>query len=148
MPHFTLTALPQSGPMLDMIVGASFPRILALQAEGRIAPPVQKIRALLDTGASCTCIDPTVLVALDLQPTGKTLMTTPSTGAIPVEADTYDVCIIIQPSGNQQPLMRAVISVCASELVHQGYHALMGRDILKDCYFTYNGSAKLFTLAY
>jgi hypothetical protein len=103
---------------------------------------------LVDTGASCTCIDPTVLLALGLQPTGKILMTTPSTGATPAEADTYDVCIIIQASGNQQPLFKAVISVCTSELVHQGFDALLGRDILGDCLFTYNGSAEFFTLAY
>ena len=75
-------------------------------------------------------------------------MTTPSTGATPVEADTYDVSIVIPISGNQEPLVRAVISVCTSELIHQGFHALLGRDILKDCQLTYNGSAEFFTLAY
>jgi predicted aspartyl protease len=134
--------------MLDMIVGASIPRILALQAEGQPVPAAQNIRALIDTGASCSCIDPTVLGALGLQPTGKTPVITPITGEHAIETDTYDVCITIQPSDNQQPLTRAVISVCAIVLVHQGFHALLGRDILKDCYFTYNGSAKLFTLAY
>lgn len=148
MPHFTLTASPQTGPMLDMVVNASMPRLLALEADGQPAPESQNIRALIDTGASCTCIDPTVLAALGLQPTGKALMTTPSTGAIPAEADTYDVCIFIPAPGNQQPLIKAVISVCTSQLIHQGFHALLGRDILKDCHFTYNGSAEFFTLAY
>lgn len=148
MSHFTLTAPSQTGPMLDMVVSASMPRLMALQAAGQPSPPIQNIRALIDTGASCTCIDPTVLVALGIQPTGKTLVITPSTGATPVDADTYDVCIVIPASGNQQPLVKAVISVCATELIHQGYHALLGRDILKDCHFTYNGSAEFFTLAY
>ena len=147
MPHFTLTYTTQTGPVLDMIVGVSGPRLEALQADGQTAPQVQNIRALLDTGASCTCIDPTVLRALDIKPTGKSLMMTPSTGAVAVEADTYDVSIII-PSGNQQPLIRPIISVCASELIHQGYHALLGRDILRHCHVTYNGSTGFFTLAY
>jgi hypothetical protein len=134
--------------MLDMVVTASMPRLLALQAEGQPVPVAQNIRALVDTGASCTCIDPAVLLALGLQPTGKTLMTTPSTGVTPVEADTYDVCIVISAPGNQQPLLKAVISVCTSELIHQGFHALLGRDILRDCLLTYNGSAEFFTLAY
>lgn len=147
MPHFTLMHTTQTGPILDMIVGVSGPRLEALQAEGQSVPPVQNIRALLDTGASCTCIDPTVLNALGLQATGKSLMMTPSTGAVAVEADTFDVSIII-PSGNQQPLVRPIMSVCASELIHQGYHALLGRDILRHCHVTYNGSAGFFTLAY
>jgi len=148
LPHFTLTAPEQTGPMLDMIVGVSVSRVVALQSEGQPVPASQNVRALVDTGASCTCIDPTVLIALGLQPTGKTLMTTPSTGATPVEADTYDVSIVIPISGKQEPLVRAVISVCTSELIHQGFHALLGRDILKDCHLTYNGSAEFFTLAY
>jgi len=147
LPHFTLTATAQTGPILDMIVAASGPRVQALIAEGKPAPNPQNIRALLDTGASCTCIDPSVLATLGLQPTGTTPMTTPSTGAIAVEADTYDVSIII-PAGNQQPLVRTVMSVCASELLHQGFHALLGRDILMHCHVTYNGSAGFFTLAY
>ncbi len=110
-------------------------------------PGVQNIRALVDSGASCTCIDPQVLMALGLQATGKTTMTTPSTGTTPVEADTYDVSIII-PAGTQQPLMRPVMSVVSSALIHQGFHALLGRDVLAECIFTYNGSAEIFTFAY
>jgi Aspartyl protease len=130
-----------------MIVAPSAPRLLALQAQGLPAPSPQNIRALVDSGASCTCIDPTVLAALGLQATGKTTMSTPSTGIVPVEADTFDVSIII-PAGNQQPLVRGVMSVISSELIHQGFHALMGRDILSQCIFTYNGAADFFTLAY
>lgn len=147
MPHFTLSHTAQAGPILDMIVGSSAPRILELQAAGQVVPVPQNIRALLDTGASCTCIDPTVLNALGLQPTGNTSISTPSTGATPVDAYTYDVSIVI-PAGNQQPLIRAVMSVCASELIPLGYKALLGRDILSVCHVTYNGSDGFFTLAY
>ena len=39
--------------------------------------------------------------------------------------------------------------VVASELFQaQGYHALLGRDILQRCVLTYNGSVGIFTLAY
>jgi hypothetical protein len=40
------------------------------------------------------------------------------------------------------------MSVCASDLIHQGFHALLGRDILQQCQVTYNGLAGFFTLAY
>jgi predicted aspartyl protease len=81
-----------------MIVGVSTARAQALTAANQPIPPTQNIRALIDTGASGTCIDPMVFKALQLQPTGSIPMLTPSTGQTPVDADTYDVAIMI-PNG-------------------------------------------------
>jgi hypothetical protein len=38
--------------------------------------------------------------------------------------------------------------LCAELFQPQGFHALIGRDILARCLFTYNGDTGLFTLAY
>lgn len=134
--------------MIDMIIGASAARSQALLAANQPLPPAQNIRAMVDTGASGTCVDPMVFAALQLQPTGSTPMLTPSTGPTPIDADTYDVGIII-PNGNQVGLIVPNMPVSASELfVGQGFHALVGRDILQRCVLTYNGAIGLFTLAY
>jgi len=147
LPHFTLS-MTQSGPVLDLVVGASAARLEALTEAGMPLPAPQNVRALVDTGASCTCIDPMVFTALGLQPTGSMPMLTPSTGPIPIDADTYDVGIII-PNGQQQGLIFPNIAVSASELFSaQGIHALVGRDILQRCVLAYNGTAGFFTLAY
>ena len=148
MPHFTLT-LSQQAPIVVMLVGAkqrsSSSSSLHCQPACLAA---QNIRALVDTGASHTCIDPMVFTALGLQPTGKTPMLTPSTGSTPIEADTYDVAVII-PNGNQPGRIIPNIAVSASELfAAQGFHALVGRDILQRCVLNYNGAAAIFTLAY
>lgn len=47
------------------------------------------------------------------------------------------------------PLIVATLPVISAELlVVQGFHALIGRDILDRCLFVYNGTTQLFTLAY
>jgi hypothetical protein len=38
--------------------------------------------------------------------------------------------------------------ICAELVLQQGFHALVGRDILAQCLLEYNGATGLFTLAY
>lgn len=38
--------------------------------------------------------------------------------------------------------------ICAELLDAQGFHALIGRDVLRQCIFSYNGTIGHFTLAY
>jgi predicted aspartyl protease len=136
--------------MVNMIVHVSGARYQALVAANETIPPVQNVRALIDTGASGTCIDPMVFQALQLQPTGSTPVLTPSTGNAPVDADTYDVAISIPAATpGQIGLVIHNMPVVASHLfAAQGFHALVGRDILRQCIFAYNGGSNLFTLAY
>src|SRR6266702_2828657 len=96
MPHFTLQ-LSTQGPLLDAVVRISHDRHLALTAAGLVVPNPVPIRALVDTGASATCVDPSVLTALSLSPTGNTSMITPSTGATPISVDQYDVSLSVPP---------------------------------------------------
>jgi hypothetical protein len=65
------------------VLGVSKPRRDALVAAGQTVPPTQRITALLDTGASCTTVDPSVITALNLQPTGIASVITPTTGTVP-----------------------------------------------------------------
>jgi hypothetical protein len=103
VPHFTLQISPE-GPILTAVVTVSQPKNAASQAAKQPIPNPVTIRALVDTGASCTCIDPSVLQSLQLTPTGSTSMHTPSTGAIPAAADQYDVGLAIFAAANQVPL--------------------------------------------
>jgi hypothetical protein len=90
MPHLTLQIGP-GGPLLDVLVSASAPRQTALTQAGQPVPPAQTARALIDTGASVTAIDPTILTALALTPTGQTTIHTPSTGNHGHSCSTYDI---------------------------------------------------------
>ena len=131
MPHFTLQISPQ-GALLDAWVSVSSARHAALTAIGQIIPNPVRIRALVDTGASATCIDHSVLQMLSLNPTGSATVVTPSTQGIPVIADQYDVGLIVPPAGpNQIPLIVSTLPVISAELLaSQGFHALIGREYL------------------
>jgi hypothetical protein len=58
MPHLTVP-FGRDGPLVDLFVGVSHQRRSALVAANLQVPDFQIAKALIDTGASCTCIDPT-----------------------------------------------------------------------------------------
>jgi hypothetical protein len=152
VPHFTLPLTP-GGPIVNAHIGVSDARRAALVTAQQPIPPLIPIRALIDTGASCTCLDPSVVQRLGIPATGNVAVNTPSTGSTPHSANQYDVALIIPPSGpGQPPLVFGTIPVVAAELLAaQSIHALIGRDILSRCIFHYNGAAAqggFFTLAY
>lgn len=131
------------------MLGVSQARRSALVAAQQPVPSPIQIQALIDTGASGTCVDPSVLAQLGLTPTGSTLINTPTTGAQPVQADTYDVSLSIYALQGHPPLTHQTIPVVQAELLaSQGFHALIGRDVLKECLLTYDGRSGLFSLAF
>ena len=152
MPHFTLAISPL-GPLLTAFIGVSRERYEALQKEGQTAPGPIKIQALVDTGATGTVIDTGVLAQLGVTPTGRVPVHTPSTSVTaPHEANQFDVSVII-PGATQQTRNHVVpaLPVIEAQLAHQGYHALIGRDILASCILVYaghEGQAGIFTLSY
>ena len=148
MPYFTRQVAPNGALVLRAIVGVSKARREALLLSGQLAPPAIPVDALVDTGASCTCVDPAVLQKLGIPPSGQTSVLTPSTGNQAVSADQYDVSLVILATNQQPPLAHAAIPVVASELSGQGFQMLLGRDVLRGCLLTYDGISGLFSLAY
>jgi hypothetical protein len=150
MPHFTLPLSPQ-GPIVDVGVMVSAARLQVLQDANDAIPQPSIVRALIDTGAGISGVDPSVLQALSLTPTGEAEIHTPSTGGVPVKTPTYDVRIaILAGRSGDQHFLSETIQVTATNLVAQGfcYHVLLGRDILKNCILHYNGADAVFTLSY
>jgi len=148
MPHFTLPLDP-AGPVVNAAVFVSEGRRHALLAANRRIPEPQRVRALIDTGASHTSVDPGVLAALDLTPTGTIEIVTPSTGQSTHTAFTYDVDFAIGAGPQDTPLLIPNLRISSSELfLRQGIHVLVGRDILSRCIFSYNGSLNQFSLAF
>ncbi|MGH7441290.1 MAG: aspartyl protease family protein [bacterium] len=84
-------------------------------------PPSVSARALIDTGASGTCIDPSIVAALGIVPKGYQPMLTPSTGSKPHSAPQYDVGILL-PGGDGYKGWPSV-SVLESSLANQGITA-------------------------
>lgn len=133
--------------MLDVVINVSAPRQAALRQAGQPVPAPQIARALIDTGASITAIDPAVLTALSLSPTGQTTIHTPSTTVgQPHPCSTYDIHFTLS-----HPALSFYISalpVIQSSLHHQGIQALIGRDVLANCLFIYDGRAGLYILGF
>ena len=76
-------------------------------------------------------------------------MVTPSTvdGAVP--SDQYDIGLYIYALTTEQPYnVRNLPVVEAPLLQQQGFHALIGRDVLSKCVLVYNGAISTYTLAF
>jgi predicted aspartyl protease len=145
MPSLTLRISP-GGPLIDCFVSVSHPRQAALKKAGVATPPPVPVRALIDTGASCTCVDPRVIKLLNLSPTGIAQVHTPSTQGSAVAHGMYDAGIIIQASSGN--LSIGTLPVVEARLTMQGFDVLMGRDVLANCVLIYDGFAGTFTLSF
>jgi predicted aspartyl protease len=146
MPILTLP-LGADGAIITVLLHASAPRQTVLRAAGQQVPPPVVGRGLIDTGASATAIDPTVVQALGLVPTGTASIVTPSTGLTPHVCNQYDISLLVLMA-QQFHVASLIIPVFESQLLNQGIHALIGRDVLAGCMFVYNGKASTLSIAF
>lgn len=145
MPYLTIPISP-GGPILDIAVSVSVPHARALQKLNQAVPQSIQIRALIDTGASGTCIDPQCLNSLGLTPKNQIPIHTPSTGGTPQLCDQYDISLVlIHP---RLSMTIQAIPVIASQLAVQGIQALIGRDVLSRCLLVYDGSGARCSLGF
>ncbi len=148
MPHFTIPLSPQ-GPVVDAAIMVGDARQAALELTKQDVPPPQVVRALIDTGAGISAVDPTVLKALGLNQTGEAEIHTPSTRGVAVTTPTYDVKIaILAGRTGDLHFISETIQVTATDLSVHGFQVLIGTDILRKCILHYNGADSLFTVCY
>jgi hypothetical protein len=145
MPHLTV-AFSATGPVIDLYVGVSAQRREAIIKAGQVVPPFEIARALIDTGASGTCVDPAILGPLGLTPTGSISIHTPTTAGMPISCDQFDVALGIDHPKN--PMVLLTVPVISTALAAQGIQALIGRDVLQNCLLIYDGAAGNLTLAF
>jgi len=107
-----------------------------MQSAGIAIPPPAIANILIDTGATMTSIDTTVVSQLGLQPTGAISIRTPSTGLAPHSCSTYDVELTIPGTVARHIPALAIID---GHYLSQGIHGLLGRDVLKDGRLVYGG---------
>lgn len=146
MPSVNLNITPQ-GPLVMVHIGVSGPRRDAMTKAGALIPDPVGAQLLIDTGASNTCLDPWVIQALGLTPSGVIQVHTPSTTAQQAHrCNQYDVSLVI-PHPSISRVFNA-IPVMEAPLKHQGIDGLLGRDVLSQCLFVYNGELKIYTLSF
>jgi predicted aspartyl protease len=146
MPSLTVNLQP-IGPIVRLAVLVSAPRRAALKSARMAVPSPVFIRGLIDTGASGTCVDPDVIRSLGIRPTGAVPIITPSTGNMPHVCMQYDVAIAFELSGGEFKIIET-LPVIESELSHQGFDALIGRDILSHGLLFYNGENDAVTISF
>jgi len=98
--------------------------------------------ALIDTGASATAIDHQIAERMNIKSVGTRKVTTPSHQE-PEEMPIFPVKISF-PGTELSPV---TIFATGVDIKSQNFIALIGRDLLKDCIFIYNGKGAHFTLS-
>lgn len=135
-------------PIITVHIGVSTPRFHALKSSGRPIPSRVTMHLLIDTGANCVALDQTAIAPLDLAPTGRVEVHTPSTDATPPRFfNQYDVSLVLPASG-RMPLVLEALPILEGTFRHQGIDGLLGRDVLAQCALIYNAPVGTYTLAY
>jgi len=138
-------ALAGAGPILQVEVNLPQPLINLLSSQNKPIPAPTPGFALIDTGASRTCIDSLVLSNLGISPIGLVTMGT---------AGGSTSCPLF-PAKLSFPVINLVIefgSVAGVNLKGQVINGtplvvLIGRDVLSRCLLIYSGIGGFFTLA-
>ena len=131
-------ALQHRGPILQVSVTVEQNLGQGLIAQGKALPAPISGLALIDTGASNTCIDEQAAKELGLPVIDVAIMQSASHEKHP--CNIYPVQIITPIVTLNAP--RAMGAALAS----QGLLVLIGRDVLQSCTLFYNGPAGQFTL--
>jgi len=112
-----------------------------LSQQGKPVPKPIAGKALMDTGASITAVDDSIITSLGVQPVGVTTVHTPSGSA---QQNQYPARFNFPGSGLPQLNVHQTIG---SILRPQGIIALIGRDALSNVVLVYNGPGGFITLA-
>ena len=133
-------ALQQRGPVLQVVVSAEQNMAQALLQQGQPVPPPRPGLALIDTGASFTCIDDQVAKELGLPIIDVVSMSSASHAQH--QCNIYPVQISVPPILTLQSPR-----TMGAALAAQGLLVLIGRDVLRRCLLVYNGANGQFTLS-
>jgi hypothetical protein len=147
MPTVTLPCTEPQGPLVHLLVGVSDPRREVLIRNGFSVPDPVLILAQIDTGSGLTGIDRSVLKQLEFAPHGKMPIRTPSTFDEPHICDLFLVSLVVEPKelGIRLPLFEVIESPFDPKI--DGCRAMIGRDVLRGCVFTYDGKRNQFSLS-
>jgi hypothetical protein len=149
----TLTgSVSPDGALVDVLIGLAAPDVLLLRRSGRPIPQPVAARALLDSGADASCVEPALLaplLAAGLALNRLVIANMPATGGMNLAGEYNTSLTVVHPSGNA----RANLVVRNHPLVEQplgvlGYQVLLGRDFLDRCALFLDGPSRAFTLAY
>ncbi|NQU19863.1 MAG: hypothetical protein HQ567_01165 [Candidatus Nealsonbacteria bacterium] len=147
MPFVTASISPE-GAFFQIALAVSGPRSRVMEAAKEDVPPPVVTRGMVDTGASGTAVDTSIIKQLGLTPTGMVSMHTPSTKGTPEQVNQFDVAILILMEDQHIHVADLVLPVIETELLHQGFGVLIGRDVLAKALLIYDGRNQRLTAAF
>jgi Retroviral aspartyl protease len=146
MPQITGSLQPE-GALADVLIGLNQTEVQKLRNALQAVPPSKRLRALIDSGAEMTCLDPSIVQALSLVWKTASLTNMPSITGVTYSSFYQADVTILHPSGKRrQHFMVKDWVVCELPLGVLGYDVVIGRDILDLMRFTYDGFAQEYML--
>jgi hypothetical protein len=140
--------ITQDGAVISILVGVSEARRRLLLGDGKQVPPSTPVLAIIDTGSFATGFRPQLLHALGIEPFDRIPILTPSTRPdAPHFCDRYDVSLTLV-AGTTQKHLRSVFAIASQDFGEHGIQALIGRDVLRHCVFSYFGPHQSFELSF
>lgn len=133
--------LQQRGPCVQVMIGLAESFAQQLLQRGEAFPTPSAGIALIDTGASVTCVDESLAQRLRLPAIDVAQMMSASHAE--TQQNVYPIEIEIVGAPIRINVPRAV----GASLAPQGITALIGRDFLQHCTLFYNGFTGAITLA-
>jgi hypothetical protein len=141
-PHGTPPDL-LAGHGLLLAVEITAPQSLSnlMTSQGQALPAPVTGAALVDTGASCCCVEEALLHTLQLQPINQTSVSSPNGNRI---QNVYFARLTFPGS----PIPPLEIPVVGVQMNQGSTISLIGRDLLRHCVLIYNGPMGSYTLSY
>jgi hypothetical protein len=145
-------AIQPDGALVDVLVGLSATDVQVLRNARRPIPTPHPVRAMIDSGAEVSCVNPVVLASLrtaGLSAKRFVFTNVPAAGGLTL-SPAYNISLtIVHPSQNP----RANLVLRNHDVIEQalnvlGYDVLLGRDVLSSCLFVYDGPSGIATLGY
>lgn len=134
-------ALRQHGPLVQVVLGLSQTFAEQLLQQGTQLPSSVSGNALIDTGASTTCIDDVLAKSIGMPVID--VVTMASASHVSTQQNVYSIHMQIVGS----PIPIEVPNAIGANLQAQGIIALIGRDYLQHCTLNYNGITGAITLS-
>lgn len=147
MLEITLPLDERGRALVHVTIWLSTPEAEVLQDQGLELPQGVMTKALIDTGATSTCIDCTIAAKLGLAAKDFSPVNTPSSGTTPAYHPIYDISMLWTTHNRQIKLWDAVRAV-GCDFSAQDIDVLIGMDVLSHCYFACNGLGASFTLIF
>lgn len=133
--------LQQRGSCIPVSVGLEQNMAQVLIQANKPVPAAIQGLALIDTGASVSCVDSTIAATLKLPIVGTANMASAS------HANTSVSLHPIQITLQNQAISFNASRAMSANIANQGFIAIIGRDILQLCTLFYNGPTGQITLA-